>query len=86
MYVTNVAKPSLRTHLLLNMRELTLERNFISVVSVKKLSTSKHALVNIRGFLLEKGLTCVSNVGNPSVTVSTCPTSEASCWTIKFGI
>lgn len=67
MYVTNVVKPSLRTRPLLNMRELTLERNFI--VNVKKLSAGKHNLVNVMGFILEKRLMCVLNVGNPSGTV-----------------
>lgn len=69
MYVTNVVKPSLRTRPLLNMRELTLERNFISIVNVKKLSAGKHNLVNVMGFILEKHLMCVLNVGNPSGTV-----------------
>lgn len=68
-YVTYVVKPSLRTLPLLNMVELTLGRNFLSVVSVKKLSASKHTLVNITGFTQERDLMNVWNVGNPSGTV-----------------
>ena len=66
MNVKSVGKPLLLAHLLLNIIELTLVRNSISVASVRRPSASMHTLVNITGFTLVRSLTNALSVENSS--------------------
>ena len=47
MSVMNVERPLIGVHILLNTRELTLERNLMFVRNVEELSAKVHTLLNI---------------------------------------
>lgn len=47
MSVMNVERPLIEVHILLNTRELTVERNLMFVRNVEKLSAEVHNLLNI---------------------------------------
>lgn len=79
--VINVEKPLFTGHHLLSMRKLikektlspmvqvrefTLARNTMNVLTVGKLSSGRHSLLSIRGFTLEKNPLSAMCVGKPS--------------------
>ena len=45
--VVNVGEPSVRVHLLFNMKEFTLEKSLTDVMNVKKVSLLFHDLIDI---------------------------------------
>ena len=54
--VQSVAKPLIRSHILLNTREFILERSLINVKNVEKPSVTTQLLLNTREFILGRGL------------------------------
>ena len=63
MNVTNVGRPSVVAHTLINIREFILERNPTNVMSVERLSIRSCPLGYTREFMPEKNPITVMNVG-----------------------
>lgn len=63
--VVTVGKPSVGSHTLLSIKELTLVKSPIIVPNARKALVETHCLLNIREFTLGKDPTNVGNVGKP---------------------